>query len=122
MTKLEQANATKARRLRARADKLCVRGNRLQQRIDKLYERAEALGLQHRELLARTDGLYAEANGLHGHAMRRACLKCDRSFGSRGFGNRLCTSCRAENATLREPPSSPPKWNGQQMCDGRVKL
>jgi len=122
LSKAEQAKAAKAGRLRARADKLCARGNRLQQRIDKLYERAEELGSQLRKLLAQTDGLYAEANALHGHAARRQCLKCDRSFGSRGFGNRLCTSCNAENAPLRDPPSSPPRWNGQRMCDGRVKL
>ena len=122
MSKAEQVKAAKARRLRARADKLCVRGNRLQQRIDKLYERAEELGSQLRKLLVQVDGFYAEANNLHGHAVRRQCLKCDRSFGSRGSGNRLCTSCNAENATLRDPPSSPPRWNGQRMCDGRVKV
>jgi len=122
MSKAEQVKAAKAGRLRARADKLCVRGNRLQQHIDELYERAEELGSQLHKLLAQVDGLYAEANELHGHAVRRQCLKCDRSFGSRGFSNRLCTKSRNENAALCDPPSSSPRWNGQRMCDGWVKL
>ena len=122
MSKTERVKAAKAGRLRARADKLCARGNRLRQRVDKLYEQAEELGSQLQELLAQADRLYAEANGLHGHAVRRQCLKCDRSFGSRGFSNRLCTNCNAANATLCDTPSSPPRWNGQPMNEPPVKL
>jgi hypothetical protein len=110
MTKAEQVKMTKAWKLRARAAWMCVRSNQLRVRADKLFDRAKTL-------LAKVDELYTEANALHGNVVRRQCLKCGRSFGSRGFGNRLCGDCNAQNATLLDPPSSPPKWNGQPMCN-----
>jgi hypothetical protein len=124
MMKAAQVKVTKARGLRARAAKLCVRGNRLQQRMDKLYECAEELGSQPRKLLAQADELYAEANALYGNdlyrnVVRRQCLKCERSFGSTDFSNRLCADCNAQNATLPDPPGSPPKWNGEPMYQPR---
>ena len=122
MTREDKARAAKARKLRARADRLCVRSNRLQKRIDLVYERAEALSSEANELVIKIDQLYARANGLHGRVVRRKCLKCGDSFGSAGFANRMCATCGAANQGLRETPSSSPKWNGQPRCDGKVKL
>ena len=30
----------------------------------------------------------------------RLCCKCDKSFFSAGFGNRLCTKCNIENSSI----------------------
>jgi hypothetical protein len=119
MTNAEQEKAKTARKLRARADKLCVRADKLRVRADNLFDRAEAAASEADELLAQVDETYAEANALHGNVVRRQCLKCACSFGSKGSSNRLCTSCNRTNATLLDSPSSPPKWNGQPMCKPR---
>ncbi len=122
MTRQERTNTSRTRKLRARADRLCMRSNQLRVRADKLFDRAEAAASEAKDLLAKVDELYAEANALHGNVVRRQCLKCSGAFGSKGFGNRLCADCNAQNAALRESPTSAPKWNGQPMSDGRVKL
>ena len=45
----------------------------------------------------------------------RKCLKCNRSFRSRGIHNRLCAKCDRENIGLRVEPSSSPRRNGRPM-------
>jgi len=122
MAKQKKTRPERARRLRARAGKLCDRSNRLRTRADELYEQAEAAVAESKELLAKADDLYAGANALHGHVVRRQCLKCDGAFGSTDFSNRMCRTCATANASLREGPSSPAKWNGQPMSDGMLKL
>ena len=52
----------------------------------------------------------------------RRCLKCNRPFLSDGNWNRLCSRCNTVNADIREGPSSPPKWNGEPMYEGCIKL
>ncbi len=122
MTKEEKARAAKAKKLRAKAETLCARSNRLQKQADKLYERADALSSRATALTEKAGRLYAQANALHGHTLRRKCLKCGYSFASSSSSHRICSTCDAANADIREGPSSPPKWNGQPMYEGGVKL
>ena len=115
MTKEEKARAAKARKLRAKAETLCVRSNRLQKQADKLYERADALSSQATAVAEKADGLFVQANGLYGHMLRRKCLKCDCSFGSGSSSHRICTDCNAKNAGIKNEPSRPARWNGNPM-------
>ena len=45
----------------------------------------------------------------------RRCLKCNKSFRSKGPYNRLCTPCNESNAGVKAPPSAAPRWNGAPM-------
>ena len=120
MTRAGQANLAKARRMRAQAGRLCGQSDRLQKQCDGLFEQIDALSVERGWVLEQIDDLYERANALHPtQVVRRQCLKCDRSFGSTGFSNRLCNTCNAANSGLRDLPTSPPKMNGIPMRPAR---
>ncbi len=136
MTKQEKALARQAGLLRKQAAKLLVTANHSEKRATALYKKADAertlptpnrqtvrvweheaeiLDTATVELHTRIDALHAAANCLWGYAVRRACLKCSRSFASTSDGNRLCARCDASNVGLVVAPTASPKMNRKAM-------